>query len=89
MYRLEIAKAVQRQIDALPGNYRQRIRAVIKALASNPRPSTAILLRQQHNLYRIAIDHYRLVYAIEDEILQVEVLKVGSKHGPEFYAGLG
>jgi mRNA-degrading endonuclease RelE of RelBE toxin-antitoxin system len=44
------------------------------------------LLREKEAIYRIALDQIRIVYSIEDEMLVVEVVKVGRKHGPEFYA---
>jgi mRNA interferase RelE/StbE len=87
-YRLEVPKQVQRQIDGLPGFYRQRIRQIILALAHNPRPSHAKELRLFANSWQIRIDNYRIVYSIEDAVLIVEIIKVGRKHGPEFYADM-
>lgn len=86
VYRLEIPVRVRRQIDRLPGRYRQRVKEIIGQLAFDPRPSKAKLLREKEGIYRIAFDQYRIVYSIEDEILVIEVVKVGRKQGPEFYA---
>jgi mRNA interferase RelE/StbE len=86
LYQLEIPKAVRRQIDNLPGRYRQRIKAIIQSLRTDPRPDNTKLLREKHQVYRIALDEYRIVYSIDDYVLIVEVVKVGRKHGPEFYA---
>lgn len=88
LYQVKIKKAALRQINALPGRYRQRVRAVIADLAKNPLPPMTKLLRGKQNIYRIAIDHYRIVYSIEDDILLVEVINVGPKAGPEFYANV-
>lgn len=85
MYQLKIKKAALWQINALPGRYHQRLRMVIADLAKNPLPPETKLLRGKHNMYRIAIDLYRIVCTIEDDILLVEVIKVGLKAGPEFY----
>jgi len=85
VYRLNIPKPVSRQIEALPGRYRQRFWRLIQSLASNPRPAAAKLLRTGENRYRIRVDDYRLVYRIFDDVLIVEVVKVGQKEGPEFY----
>lgn len=85
MYQLKIKKSALRQINALPGRYRQRVRALIADLAKNPFPPLTKLLRSKQNIYRIAIDHYRIVYSIEDDLLLVEVIKVGPKAGPAFY----
>lgn len=36
-------------------------------------------------MYRLRLDDYRIVWSIEDDILIVEVLKVGLKQGLNFY----
>lgn len=87
-YRLEIPKQVRRQIDDLPGFYRQQIRQIITALMDNPRPRNAKALRIFPNSWQIRLDHYRIVYTIEDTLLIIEVVKVGHKHGPEFYTDI-
>jgi mRNA interferase RelE/StbE len=87
-YQLEIPTRVRRQIDRLPGHYRQRVKAIIQQLPSNPRPSNAKLLREKGEIYRIALDQYRIVYSIENDVLVIEVVKVGRKYGPEFYADI-
>lgn len=87
-YRLSIAKPVRQTIDKLPGRYRQRVWRLIASLADDPRPPSAKQLREQEGIYRIALDAIRIVYSIEDDILLIEVVKVGRKHGPEFYEDL-
>ncbi|MEZ4866104.1 MAG: type II toxin-antitoxin system RelE/ParE family toxin [Caldilineaceae bacterium] len=84
-YQLNIPTRVRKQINNLPGRYRQRIQRLIAGLAIEPRPPHAKLLRSTRNRYRIRIDDYRIIYRLEDDILLVEVLKVGQKSGSEFY----
>ncbi len=88
LYQLKIKGAVLRQINMLPGNYRKRVQQLLAALVTNPRPVAAKELRNAKDRYRIRLDQYRIVYGIEDDILVVEVLKVGKKEGPEFYDDL-
>jgi len=38
--------------------------------------------------YRIRIDDYRIIYAIDDDVVQVEVIRV-AKRTPMTYTGLG
>lgn len=85
LYQLEIPKPVQKQIDALPGRYRQRVKRIIWDLRHTPRPPTAEPLRAFVDRYRIRVDDYRIVYHLHDDVLVIEVVKVGRKHGPEFY----
>ena len=88
LYRLDLSKPIRHQIDNLPGRYRQRIKTIIQSLRTNPRPNTAKLLREKYQMYRIALDDYRIVYSIDDDVLIIELIKVGRKHGPEFYGDL-
>lgn len=84
-YQLNIPATVRKQINNLPGRYQQRVQRLIAELAADPHPSHAKLLRNSQNRDRIRLDNYRIVYRIEDDILLVEVLKVGQKDGSEFY----
>jgi mRNA interferase RelE/StbE len=87
-YWLEITEDAKHQLERLPGYLRQRIKGIISALADEPRPAFALLMRGTPERYRIAVDTWRIVYRVDEDVLIVEVLKVGQKHGPEFYADL-
>lgn len=81
VYQIDIARSVRRQIDALPGHIRQRIKREIAKLAFNPRPEHAKELRGSlAGRYKIRLDHYRLVYRIDDDAVIVVILKAGMKH---------
>lgn len=88
VYSLKITAEVQRQIERLPGHIRSRIKDTISLLADNPRPAAAQPLRGDRSRYRIALGEWRIVYRVDEEVIVVEVLKVGKKHGPEFYTGI-
>ncbi len=81
VYQIDIARSVRRQIEALPGHMRQRVKREIAKLAFNPRPDHA---REQRGSlagrYKIRLDHYRLVYRVDDEAVTVVILKAGMKH---------
>ena len=86
LYQLKIKREVAQQIGRLPGRVRQRIVKLIDGLRSEPRPSIAKSLRGQHSdKMQISLVVWRIVYQIDDEVVIVEVLRVGKKHGPEFY----
>ena len=38
--------------------------------------------------YRLALGEWRIMYRVDDDVIVVEVIKVGRKHGPEFYIDL-
>ena len=81
-YQLSIKGIALRQINALAGNYRQRIRRLIAQLSQNPRPTNAKELRNFEGRYRVRVDNYCIVYRVKDDILLIEVLKVGEKRQP-------
>ena len=87
-YRLKISRDVQRQIDHLPGNMRQRVKRTIAALAFEPRPGNAEELGEElAGFWRIKLDDYRINYSIHDDVVTVEIVRV-VKRTPKTYAGL-
>ena len=87
-YELEFAQGVRRQLERLPGHVYSRAKRLIEALRTDPRPQYAEQLRGRAERYKIVLDNYRIVYSVKDEILLILVLKVGKKHGPEFYQNI-
>lgn len=64
-----------------PGHMRQRVKREIAKLAFNPRPDHARELRGSlARRYKIQLDHYRLIYRVDDEAVTVVILKAGMKH---------
>ncbi len=80
-YKIEIDGDVRKQIKRLPGNVKQRIIRFINDLADNPRPSQAKHLRDHPNVWQHRIGNWRIV----DDYLYITIIKIGKKHGPEFY----
>jgi mRNA interferase RelE/StbE len=79
MYQVVINKKAQKEIDALPSYIKGSVDEHILALGANPRPQGCIKLKGGDNLYRIRIGEYRVVYAIEDEIRIIEIVKVAHR----------
>lgn len=82
-HRLKYTDAARRDLIEVPGNYRQRLRRTIEALASQPSPPAAKELRQRPGRYRIRIDRWRLIYRIDDDAGIILILRVRRKSGPE------
>jgi len=75
-------------IDNLPGYTRQRIKNTLKGLATNPRPKGSKPLKDDlEGLYRIRVDHYRIIYAIHEEIITVVIVSVDERDN-QTYKGL-
>ena len=72
-YTVELLPAANRQLDDLPWHVSIRVLNALAALADNPRPPGAIKLKGGHNLWRIRVGKYRVIYEIHDDELIVLV----------------
>jgi len=78
-YRLLIKPSAVKDIEAIPlKRDRQRVVERISKLAENPRPSGSEKISGQDK-YRVRQGRYRILYAIEDQDLLVQVVKVGHR----------
>jgi mRNA interferase RelE/StbE len=78
-YRLLIKPSAVKDIEAIPlKRDRQRVVERISELAENPRPSGSEKISGQDK-YRVRQGRYRILYAIEDQDLIVQVVKVGHR----------
>lgn len=78
-YRIEIKHSAAREIENIGRlKDRQRVVARIAQLAIDPRPQGCIKLSGQ-DAYRVRQGDYRIVYTIEDDVLVVEVIRVGHR----------
>jgi mRNA interferase RelE/StbE len=82
-YQVIIPKPVQKQLDDLPDNVRQRAIRRILALKENPRPFGCVKLTGYENEYRIWISDYRVRYEINDP--QALVVLLHCKHRKDVY----
>ena len=83
MYTIVIHKKAKKEIDKIPDTYARKIVETIYKLAENPRPSGCKKLSGSDEYYRVRVADYRIIYFIEDEILYIEVIKIG--HRKEIY----
>jgi mRNA interferase RelE/StbE len=86
MYSVRIKKKAQKQLSELPLQIADRVADTIDSLAENPRPDGTKKLQGYSNIYRIRISDYRIIYSIEDDILTIEIIKIG--HRKDIYRGM-
>ena len=78
-YRLLIKPSAVKEIEAIPlKRDRQRVVERISKLAEDPSPSGSEKISGQEK-YRVRQGRYRILYAIEDQDLLVQVVKVGHR----------
>ena len=85
MYRIELRRKVQRDLDRLPKADFETVINAIKDLANSPRPRGMEKIKTT-GLWRIRQGDYRIVYSIDDNQKLVIILRVG--HRREIYRSL-
>ncbi|WP_380166885.1 type II toxin-antitoxin system RelE/ParE family toxin [Jannaschia sp. R86511] len=78
-YRIELTPSAARELRKLDPSARRRVQAVVELLANDPRPPSATRLVGGAGEWRVRTGDYRVVYAIEDDILLVLVVRVGHR----------
>ncbi|KAF3887635.1 MULTISPECIES: type II toxin-antitoxin system RelE family toxin [Nostocales] len=78
-YKVEILKGALKQIKKLPLELQERIQVKIDNLAIEPRPSGVKKLKGKENTYRIRVCEYRIIYDIFENVLLVNVVKIGHR----------
>ena len=74
-YHIVIAPAARRQVEALPLKQQKDVIKLLDALAINPRPPGAKKIEGMNGLYREELEQLRLIYKVEDSILQIISLR--------------
>lgn len=85
-YRIEIVRAARKQLLSLPRQAQVAIAKAIDRLANIPRPSNCKKLRGTE-LWRLKLERFRVVYAIDDKSRLVKVVKVALRR-EDTYQGL-
>jgi mRNA interferase RelE/StbE len=84
-WRVEYHRDLERELRSLPKPYIRRILEVIESLANNPRPHGAEKT-VGHDLWKIRIGVYRLLYQINEPDRTVRTYRIG--HRRDVYHGL-
>lgn len=81
MARLEIriSRSAERQLGKLRRSDQARVARAMLALADDPYPKGARKLFGYHDVFRIRVGSYRILYSVSGTELIVVVLKVGHR----------
>jgi len=77
-YRLVFKQSVAKDLQQIPNKDVRRILNRINSLVDNPRPVGAEKLSGDEK-YRIRQGNYRILYAIDDDIITVTIVKVDQR----------
>jgi mRNA interferase RelE/StbE len=81
-YKITIKKSAAKELADIPKKDLPKIIKRIQSLAQNPRPRGSQKLSHKDE-YRVRQGDYRIVYSVDDEVLEVNVVKIG--HRREVY----
>ncbi len=82
-YAIIVTKSIQKDLDNLPNEIKDRVYAKISQLSDNPRPDGVTKLKGYENEYRVRIGDYRVRYEILD--VNKTVLLLQCKHRRDVY----
>jgi len=83
MHEVLTERAAERDLRRLPSGDFERILAVIRALAADPRPPGSRKMVGSKSDWRIRIGTWRVIYEVDDEAEVVRIMRVG--HRREVY----
>ena len=78
-YRVVISKSAEKELSKLPAQVISRIVPVLQSLEKDPRPVGCKKLKGFKNLWRVRVGNYRIIYAVDDVILLVDVREIGDR----------
>jgi mRNA interferase RelE/StbE len=77
-WQIRILRGAIKQLEALPAREYKSVKAKILSLAENPRPAGSQKLKGRPG-YRVRQGNYRIIYDVFDQILTVEVIRIGHR----------
>ena len=84
-YRIEFTPQGARDLRKLTRRDRRRVARRIDALALNPLPSGVQKLKGGHDIWRLRVGDFRVLYTVAQEVVTVTVVRV--RHRREVYRG--
>lgn len=78
-YTIDITPSARKELAKIQHQEAKKLVAAIYKLPSNPFPPGYKKLRANENKYRIRVGNYRVIYAIENQVLIILILKIGHR----------
>jgi mRNA interferase RelE/StbE len=85
-YLIKINASAEKELEKLPEKTQDKIFLKIESLAENPRPQGVKKLKafnipgfDVEKYYRIRSGNYRIIYAIDDDIITVTIVAIGNR----------
>ncbi|MBK8574322.1 MAG: type II toxin-antitoxin system RelE/ParE family toxin [Elusimicrobia bacterium] len=79
-YEIRFARSARKELEDLDRGLQGRIIDKIEGLGHLPRPSGCVRLTGRNRLWRVRIGDYLVVYGIDDDHRQVDVMVIRHRH---------
>ncbi|MCR4341451.1 MAG: type II toxin-antitoxin system RelE/ParE family toxin [Gemmatimonadaceae bacterium] len=83
MYELRLTRSARKELERLPDASLNRVARQLDLLAREPRPRGCKKLRGAHDLWRIRVSDYRIIYHVDDQEHLIEVRAI--RHRKDAY----
>ena len=75
-FSISFVRSARKELESLSTPLILRVLAKIELLATNPRPQGCKKLKGAHDLWRIRIGDYRVIYSILDTQVRIEIITI-------------
>lgn len=76
-YSIAWKRSAAKELKQLPKDAIQKALSIVEELTTNPHPPSSKKLSGTDHTYRIRFGDYRLIYNVMDQVLIIEVIRVG------------
>jgi mRNA interferase RelE/StbE len=88
MNNYKIAQEALNFLEKIPKKHKEQIKEKIEKLANDLNSIPNIKLKGTKNLHRAKSGEYRIIFRIENNIINILVLKIGKRNDGEVYKNL-
>ncbi len=78
-YQIKWKTSAKKDFKKLDKTVIPKILKAVDSLVENPRPSGVKKIIDSYSTYRLRVGNYRVIYTICDEVLIIEVIKIGHR----------
>lgn len=79
IYTIEFTRNAEKSYRKIPAKFAGKIIDALKNLAMNPYTHSSVKKLEGVEGYRLRVGDYRVIYTVNDEILVICVIKVGTR----------
>jgi mRNA interferase RelE/StbE len=79
LYKIEWKRSALKELRQLPQSAVLKALSIVKELTTDPYPKSSRKLSGTDHTYRIRFGDYRLIYNLMEQVLTIEVIRIGHR----------